>query len=311
MNIFRSFEELGKGINIRKPVVTTGSFDGVHIGHKAILRRMRILADDIGGETALITFHPHPRKILYPDSVGKDLFLINSQREKIDLLRKVGLDNLFIIPFTLEFSRTTSAVFVKKILIEKINSKIIIVGFNHHFGYNREGDYKYLYELSRENAFAVEEIPEQDLENEAVSSTKIRKALLEGDIQKANAYLDHHYIIYSKLFRGSRLLQDLNLNTYNLFIEEDIKLIPPAGVYAVNCNIDKLNHKALLNIKIDENNKKKYLEIYLIDAIEDHSNKQVVISFAKRLRDEYAFSNKDELLRRLNADIEIVNNMIF
>ena len=142
MRIFRSFEEAG---GLKNPVVTTGSFDGVHIGHKSILNRLRMLADKYNGESVLITFHPHPRKVLYPETAGRDLRLINSQEEKIYLLEKAGLDNVIIIKFTLEFSKVTSEQFVRDYLSNALKSRVVVVGFNHHFGFNKEGDYRQLW----------------------------------------------------------------------------------------------------------------------------------------------------------------------
>lgn len=217
---------------IRNPVITTGSFDGVHIGHKVIIDRLNQIARDIDGESVLITFHPHPRKVLYPEQT--DLKLINSQDEKIELLRKAGLQNLIIIPFTIEFSRTSSHDFVTEILIKQLSASVVIVGHNHHFGHNRQGDYDYLHRLAEELNFGVEEIPLQDIENETVSSTKIRKALKEGNIQRANAYLDHQYIITGKIrnsYQGDAMAAP---KAFLIEIREKEKLVPPQGVYASN-----------------------------------------------------------------------------
>ena len=182
MKIFRSFEEAKV---IRNPVITTGSFDGVHIGHKTILNRLNILAGKCNGESVLITFDPHPRKVLYPETAGKDLKLINSQEEKLKLLEKTGLDNVIIVEFTKEFSRVTSEQFVRDILHGILGAKVVVVGFNHHFGFNKEGDYRQLWEWQGKYNFEAEEIPEQEVQNETVSSTKIRKAISEGYIQRA------------------------------------------------------------------------------------------------------------------------------
>ena len=225
---------LENGLGIRNPVVTTGSFDGVHVGHQVILNRLKRLAREINGESVLISFHPHPRKVLYPESAGKELLLINSQREKIELLRNTKLDHLIIVNFTIEFSKTSSVDFIRKILVGKLDARRVIVGFNHHFGHNREGDYEYLRELGRFYNFQVEEIPEQDIDNETVSSTKIRKALLEGNIQRANAYLDHHYMVMGELKPGTVQYGQKGLPTMKIQIEEECKLIPPDGIYAVH-----------------------------------------------------------------------------
>jgi len=184
MKIYKSFEEAA---GIRNPVVTTGSFDGVHIGHKTILNRLKNLAEKNNGESVLITFHPHPRKVLYPDTAGKDLRLITSQEEKLYLLRKAGLDNVIIVEFTREFARTTSEEFISRYIHGILKAKVVVAGFNHHFGFNKEGDYKQLWSLRSKYNFDAEEIPEQEVMHETVSSTKIRQAIKEGFIQKANA----------------------------------------------------------------------------------------------------------------------------
>jgi riboflavin kinase/FMN adenylyltransferase len=245
MRVHRGIDHLGE---IRKAVVSTGSFDGVHYGHKVLLKRLGSIANEIGGESVLITFYPHPRKVLYPDSAGKDLKLINTQREKIKLLEKTGLDHLIIIPFTLEFSRISSIDFIRKILVEKIKAACIVVGFNHHFGHNREGSFEYLYELGKYYGFQVEEILEQDIENEAVSSTRIRKALKEGHIQRANAYLNHHYLVMGMLEPGRAFFTDKGFDTSAMHIEEEEKLLPPPGIYASGAAIGSEYVKALVII---------------------------------------------------------------
>ncbi|MCJ7820975.1 MAG: FAD synthetase family protein, partial [Bacteroidales bacterium] len=197
MRIFRSFDEAA---DIPSPIVTTGTFDGVHIGHKTILNRLKKLASEYGGESVLITFHPHPRAVLYPDSIGKGLRLINSQEEKIELLSKAGLENIIIIEFTREFSYITGEAFVRDILCGILKSKVIVVGQNHHFGFNQAGDYRQLWNWRSRFGFEAEEIPMQEVQHETVSSTRIRQALAEGYIQRANAYLDHFYIVIGHAF---------------------------------------------------------------------------------------------------------------
>ena len=245
MKIHYKLEDL-KGI--KNPVVTTGSFDGVHIGHKVIISRLKKLARDINGETVLITFHPHPRRVLYPDTEGKDLLMINTQREKKWLLEKTGIDHLMIVNFTPEFSRISSHDFIENILVGILNAKIVVVGFNHQFGYRREGDFEYLYNLGNIYGFEVEEIPEQDIQNESVSSTKIRSALLHGNIQRANAYLDHFYIIKTKLYHFKDQEGSSNIKFFSAYLEENIKLIPSNGVYAVNVEGSDFFTKGMLVI---------------------------------------------------------------
>ena len=231
MKIFRSFEE-AKGIC--NPVVTTGSFDGVHIGHKTILNRLRMLAGKYNGESVLITFDPHPRKVLYPDTAGRDLKLINSQEEKLELLRKAGLDNVIIIEFTKSFSRITSEEFVRDYLKGFLNARVIVAGFNHHFGFNKEGDYRHLWNWRERYDFEAEEIPEQEVQHETVSSTKIRKAISEGYIQRANAYLDHYYIIMGRMENYSMQLPEGFPSLNRIPLTEECKILPATGVYAVS-----------------------------------------------------------------------------
>ncbi len=309
MKIFHNFSEVG---SIRNAVVTTGSFDGVHIGHKMILQRLRKLAAEIGGETVLITFHPHPRKVLYPESAGRNLFLINSQREKIELLRKAGLDNLIIVEFTLEFSKITSLEFVTNILLNQLHSRIIVIGFNHHFGHNREGDYEALKMLGSANGFGVEEIPEQDIHNESVSSTKIRKALQDGNIQKANAYLDHQYIIMSEARKSSQALEDIGFPCYTLRIEEDCKLVPPNGVYAVTVVGEDCFSRAMCFIRKNEQSPLDTLiEVHLLESYGSLEGQIVTILFHKRIREERVITTTEDLRKQLIIDRNQVDELIF
>lgn len=251
MRIFRNFEDARI---IRNPVVTTGSFDGVHIGHKAILRRLKNLAEKYEGESVLITFDPHPRKVLYPESAGKDLKLIYSQEEKLDLLEKAGLENVIIVHFTVEFSKTTSEEFVKRYLHDILHARVVVVGFNHHFGFNKEGDYKHLWNWREKYEFEAEEIPEQEVYNETVSSTRIRQAISEGYIQRANAYLDHYYRITGPAERFSSVVELPQL--YKVVISEESKLIPVPGIYAVSIGSANWQSKGMaITVKDDPGTK--------------------------------------------------------
>jgi riboflavin kinase/FMN adenylyltransferase len=245
MKIFRSFEEAG---NIRIPVVTTGSFDGVHVGHKTILNRLNILAEKYDGESVLITFDPHPRKVLYPETAGKDLKLINSQEEKLKLLEEAGLDNLIIIEFTREFSKITSEEFVRDILHGILKARVIVAGFNHHFGFNKEGDYRKLWEWQEKYDFEAEEIPEQEVQHETVSSTKIRKAISEGYIQRANAYLDHYYMISGAAEKYLCTDTDKLDPLLKISLTEECKLLPSSGIYAVSVEAGKGYSKGMVLI---------------------------------------------------------------
>jgi riboflavin kinase/FMN adenylyltransferase len=277
MLVHRSLE----GLSIQKAVVTTGSFDGVHIGHKTILNRLRTIAREIGGTSVLVTFYPHPRKVLYPNAQGKDLVMINTQAEKIRLLEKAGLDHLVIIPFTLEFSKTSSVDFIRKILVEKLNASCVVVGFNHHFGHNREGNFDYLYELGKFYNFSVEEIPEQDIHNEFVSSTKIRKAIQEGNIQRANAYLDHEFFLMGPTKPASLVLDPNAMDWFEVFPEEEEKELPPPGIYAGSVLEGPAREKVMICIT-GKGPSRKVLIHFLSDK--KHAPNDVFLGFHKRIR---------------------------
>lgn len=306
MNVYRSAQEVsGK---IKKAVVTTGSFDGVHIGHKIIIGRLKQLANEISGESCLVTFYPHPRKVLYPDQ--KDLKLINSQEEKIELLSKTGLDNLVILPFSVEFSKTSSHDFITGILLDQLNASTIIVGKNHHFGHNRSGDYSYLYDLSRELKFSVEDIPLKDIENETVSSTKIRKALTEGNIMRANAYLDHHYIITGITKIAPTLNGITKKVVYQSIIEEEEKLIPPPGIYATNVRCNGKTRKSI-TIIVDNNENQRTVNTSLLYDKDDLQDKNATLFFYKKIRGREIFYQGDIDASEVKDAMEEVDELLY
>ena len=280
MNIYRNFDEAGR---IRNAVVTTGSFDGVHAAHKVILKRLKKLAEETGGETVVITFDPHPRKVLYPDTAGKELYLINSNREKIELLRETGLDHIIIVNFTLEFSKITSVDFVKIILLNKIHARKIVIGFNHHFGHNREGDNEALRKLGIRYGFEVEEIPEQEIQHEAVSSAAIRNALLIGDIEKANVYLDRPYIIMGMAQEKGTEKQDPGYREFSIRIEEESKLLPVDGLYEVSIGQDHKIYPGTCTVtKRGSSSTDAVVDLHLPGFSSDLSGTFVTILFHKK-----------------------------
>ena len=308
MRVFYGLSELQ---SIPNPVITTGSFDGVHIGHRTIINRINSLAYNSGGESVLITFDPHPRKVLYPKTFGKELRLITTLNEKIELLSSVGLQNLLILHFTPEFSQLSSVDFIRKILVDQLHAHKVVVGFNHQFGHNREGNFDYLYELGQFYGFGVEEIPEQDIDNEAVSSTKIRNALSQGRIQRANAYLDHYYFIKSELIRGNEVMQRLDFPSYRLQIEDETKLVPPLGVYAISIRYQNQLLKGMLNIRSGINTIIPRLDIHLFSEPENMETKEVNICFHKRMRDEMDFSSHSSLQKQLKRDRIEIGDLIY
>jgi len=280
---YGTYDAQGK---LKNTVVTVGSFDGVHSGHKLIIDRLKKTASNIAGETLIVTFHPHPRIVLFP--AEKDLMLIYSLDEKIELLSRTGLDNLVIIPFSIQFSQTTSYDFVSKILFAQLGAKVVVVGQNHQFGHNRSGDLDYLSKLSHELGFRVENIPTKVLENETVSSTKVRKALLEGNITLANAYLSHEYIISGLLNRTVLIAGNKNLESYNPVITEVRKLVPPTGIYATKMVVSDSTYMSITIVNEVINGARTVQTIPIQNNI-NHNGERGIIYFFKRIYGEEAF----------------------
>lgn len=228
MKIVRSIEAM---VPSGHPVVTAGTFDGVHLGHQKILSRLREIAAEKGGHTLLITYHPHPRLVVGKDST--DLFLLTSLDERLDLLAEKGLDQVLVIPFTPEFSQLSGAEYIQRILQQAIGTQTLVIGYDHRFGRNREGSLEYIQEHAAELGFAVEEIPRFEIEEWAVSSTRIRKALEAGDLELANRLLGHPYRLYGTVISGDRLGRTIGYPTANLQVDDPHKLIPKEGIYAV------------------------------------------------------------------------------
>lgn len=278
MRIFRSFEEAAV---IKSPVVTTGTFDGVHMGHKTIIRRLRKLASEFYGESTLITFHPHPRVVLYPETAGKGLKLICSQEEKIEMLRKAGLDNVIIVEFTREFSHITSEAFVRDILCGILGAKVIVAGHNHHFGFNQEGDYHKLWEWRHRYGFEAEEIPMQEVQNETVSSTRIRQALSQGYIQRANAYLDHFYLIIGFAMREEQAITTA-VPMIRIPVTDQTKLVPPHGLYAVSCAAETFFSRGMAYIP-ENGSVLPDIYLHLENYEDDIPGKRLTLFFHKQL----------------------------
>ena len=312
MKIYRDIENLPK---IPNCVVTTGSFDGVHTGHQVLIRRLNELAASIGGESVLITFYPHVRKVLYPETAGRELEMINTQKEKIELLEKTGLDNLVIIHFTLEFAKTTAEDFVQDILVGKLGAKIMVVGYNHYFGHNKEGNYDKLIQMGRELDFGVVEIPKQDLEKETVGSSKIRRSLKDGKIRHANAYLDHIYFIDTILDPGSEIYRKAGYSSYRLQIEEDSKLIPPDGIYAIRIEMDGKNSKGLMlsnyHGSMEHPHLKHAVEVIPAEMAGNFSGKQGKVFVHKELYRNIEAGSPEKLKKQMDQALKDVENLIY
>lgn len=298
------YTDINEFKNVKNAVVTTGTFDGVHLGHQKIISRLKDVAGSIDGETVLLTFYPHPRMVLFPED--NELKLITTQREKIELLEKCGIDHLIIYPFTKEFSRLSSVEFVRNILANKINTKRLVIGYNHHFGRNREGSFEHLKEYGPLYGFEVEEIPAEDIDSNEISSTKIRKALQSGDIKVATSYLGHFYSLTGKVMEGKKNGQRIGFPTINLQVEDKYKLIPADGVYAVKVKHIGMMYGGMLNIGNNPTieGKGRSIEVNIFDFNKDIYNEEATIYFIERLRDEVKFGNLEELKSQLAKDKE-------
>ncbi|OFY85020.1 MAG: riboflavin biosynthesis protein RibF [Bacteroidetes bacterium RIFCSPLOWO2_12_FULL_35_15] len=298
------YTDINEFKNVKNAVVTTGTFDGVHLGHQKIISRLKDVARSIDGETVLLTFYPHPRMVLFPED--NELKLITTQSEKIELLEKFGVDHLIIYPFTKEFSRLSSIEFVRNILANKIKTKRLVIGYNHHFGRNREGSFEHLKEYGPLYGFEVEEIPAEDIDSNEISSTKIRKALQSGDIKVATSYLGHFYSLTGKVMEGKKNGQGIGFPTINLQVKDKYKLIPADGVYAVKVKHSGMMYGGMLNIGNNPTieGKGRSIEVNVFGFNKDIYQEEATIYFIERLRDEVKFNNLEELKSQLAKDKE-------
>jgi riboflavin kinase / FMN adenylyltransferase len=292
--------------NAVRPVITIGTFDGVHLGHREVISKLQKISSESSGESVIFTFYPHPRLIV--DSKEDSLRLLTSHEEKISILQKIGIDHLVIYPFTQEFSKLSYDEFVKEILVGRMHLNYLVIGYDHKFGQHRQGDYNSLKKLSLEHGFEIERLNELMLENIVVSSTKIRKALDEGNILKANQLLGYKYILMGRVIEGKRLGRELGFPTANIEAFDNHKLIPRDGVYAVKVELDGTFYKGMLNIgvrpTVNFNADHRSIEVHLFDFDKDIYNAQITLHFEDKLRDEQKFSGVEELRMQLIKDKE-------
>lgn len=296
------YEGLAGFSPVKNAVVTSGTFDGVHLGHQKILKRIREIARSIHGETVLITFWPHPRLVLYPDE--HKLRLLSTFEEKTKLLRQFGIDHLITIPFTKEFSQMSSQEFIQKVLIDSIDTKKLVIGYDHRFGKNREGSFEYLKTNSTSFGFELEEISRQDVDEIGVSSTKIRKSLESGDVKTAMTYLGRPYELNGIVIKGQQIGRSIGFPTANIHIPNDYKLIPKDGVYAVEALVGGSMYKSMLNIgnRPTVDGAKKTVEANLFDFQGDLYDKQITVYFREFIRDEHKFESLEALKNQLFLD---------
>ncbi|MCK0131935.1 bifunctional riboflavin kinase/FAD synthetase [Flavobacteriaceae bacterium F08102] len=282
-------------------IATIGTFDGVHIGHQEIIKNLVEQTEPGISQSVILTFFPHPRMILQD---GNSIKMLSTLDEKIQLLENLGLDCLIIEPFTKEFSRLTARDFVRNILVDRLKLKKLIIGYDHQFGRNREGNFEQLQEFGAIYNFDVAEIPAQDIKNIAVSSTKIRNALSKGEIEKATKYLGHPYQLSGKVIKGKGLGRKYNYPTINIEPKEDYKLIPKEGVYIVTTTLHNQLIYGIMNIGLRPTVDGQYqtIEVHLLDINENLYGQTVEITFHVRLRDEQKFESIEALFEQIKQD---------
>ncbi len=298
MRIFRQLDNL---VNFKNTAITIGTYDGVHVGHQQILKRINTLAKQRDGESLLITFHPHPRMIV---NANHRIKLLSPLEEKFDLLQQYGVDNLVVVPFTRAFSQQTPEAYIHDFLVKNFNPSVIVIGYNHKFGQNRAGDIHLLRTMSKTLDFEVEEISKQAVDDMGVSSTKIRNALQKGDVITANNLLGHNYFIRGIVVKGRQIGHKIGFPTANISVEDDSKLIPDNGVYAVKVKVRATVYKGMLNIGVRPTvgGTTKAIEANIFDFEGNIYGESIQVNFAKLIRREQKFANLEALISQLHKD---------
>lgn len=307
LKTYTDIKSLGK---LKYPVVTVGTFDGLHVGHQKIIARMKEIAGAFDGETVLVTFEPHPRIVL--NNHNGTLRFITSQSRKAELLKQFGIDHKIIIPFTKEFAQTPSEIFIRDYLVEQIGVKKLIVGYDHQFGKNREGNYEQLKSLGEKYGFDVEEIKAEYIDDQPVSSTKIRNALINGDILLANKMLGYTYSISGDVIPGNKIGRTIGFPTANIDIHDKFKLIAAGGVYACTVDVKGKRYKGMGNIgnrpTVGING--LVTEIHIFDFDAEIYGEEITIYFIDRIRDEIKFGSLDKLKKQLEKDKMYTRNLL-
>lgn len=296
--------------HIPKAVVTSGTFDGVHLGHQQIIRRLCELAAHRQGETVLITFYPHPRLVL-----GQHVELLSTLEEKAYWLRQYGIHHLLVLPFTQEFSQMSPEEFVQKVYIEAVQTRTLVIGYDHHFGKNRQGNFQFLKENQAHYPFDIEEIPRHDIEKAAVSSTKIREALQQGDIAAAQQLLGRAYELNGQVVHGDKIGRTLGYPTANVHIKEHYKLVPADGIYAAQVLVGQQNYQGMLYIgnrpSVDGAAERK-IEVNIFDFSEEIYGQNIHLQLIEKIRGDAKFDSLEALSRQLAQDkiraLQVLNN---
>jgi riboflavin kinase/FMN adenylyltransferase len=300
MEVFRSLEAY---VPTARTVVTIGTFDGVHPGHRAILHRLVSRAKAMDGQALVITFHPHPRLVLQPQDTS--LRLLQTLDEKIAHLAAAGVDRLLVIPFTKAFSQTDSEAFIREVLHRRVQAAHVVIGYDHRFGKGRGGGLAELTQLGRELGFTVEEIPAQEIDTAKVSSTRIREALLAGQVAEAHRLLGYPYSLTATVVHGDKRGRQMGFPTANLKLNTDTpKLLPANGVYAVEVWVDTEKYMGMMNIgnRPTVDGLRFVPEVHLLDFAADLYDRQLRVCFRERIRQEQRFGSLDELIAQLHKD---------
>lgn len=300
MRVFNQLENLPA---FKNAVVTIGSFDGVHHGHQTILERVNELARQVDGESVVVTFHPHPRQVIYPKD--NSLRLLSSIDEKVALLERYGVQNVVVVPFTIEFSQQSADEYIESFLLARFQPKYIVIGYDHRFGLNRQGDLNYLRWYSKNASYEVVEIEKQTIDNLAISSTKIRKAIEEKDIKKAVKWLGHYYPLSGQVIAGQKIGTGLGFPTANLSINEKAKLIPPFGIYAAFVTFEKKRYQSMLYIgqrPTLKDHPETTIEVNIFDFKDDLYGKDLMVELVDFIREDREFASLEALKDQLQLD---------
>ncbi|MDX2001332.1 MAG: bifunctional riboflavin kinase/FAD synthetase [Chitinophagales bacterium] len=307
MRVFTNAEHLPA---IRNPILTIGTFDGVHLGHQEIITTINQLAKEYDGESVILTFHPHPRLVINPGDTS--LKLINTLEEKKALLAKYGVDNLIIVPFSREFSQIPARQYVDDLIWKSIHPKVVVIGYDHRFGKNREGGIELIKAIGNERGFKVLEIEKQTVDDIDVSSTKVRAALADCDIEQANNLLGHHYTLEGIVVKGEQRGRKLGYPTANIQVNDPNKLIPGNGIYAVNIVYAGAEFAGMMSIGTNPtfNNKKQTIEVYIFDFGKEIYGEALKVIFVAYLRPEEKFDSIEALIFQMQQDELAAKNVL-
>lgn len=290
--------------NAKNPVVTIGTFDGVHLGHQKVIKRLKEIANKYNGESVIFTFYPHPRLVTTPNETN--LRLLTTLKEKIKLFEEFGVDHLVVYPFNKEFSELTYSEFVRQILVGRMKTNCLVIGYDHKFGKNREGGFEYLQKCASEYNFEIEKLDALSVYEENVSSTKVREALQSGNIKLSNHFLGYNFTLHGTVVAGKQLGRKLGFPTANIEASDKHKIIPGYGVFAVKADVNGKTYKGMLNIgtrpTFNKNADNRSIEVHIFDFSDDIYGQEVTLLFVDKLREEKKFNDVEMLVEQLNKD---------